>query len=102
MTRVQFKRDNNTLMLSATGHCEYKKRDDIVCSAASALICTLANLIRHSGVKSSIRLSGGDAQIVATPEEEMLDKIEDIYSYTLFGLMLIERKFPQNLKIEIL
>ncbi len=102
MTRIEFFGDENSLTLTAKGHCDYKKGDDIVCSAASALICTLANLVRHSGVKSHIELKDGDSKILCYPDEEMRGKLEDIFSYTLFGLTLIERRYPENLKVKLL
>lgn len=102
MTRISFYGDENSLTLTAVGHCEYKKGDDIVCSAASALICTLANLVRHSGVKSHIELKEGNSKVICYPDEKIRGKLEDIYSYTLFGLTIIEKRYPDNLKVKLL
>lgn len=103
MTRVDFSEENGRYILKAAGHSGYSDNgSDIVCSAVSALVCTLANALCSQKGERFISLEPGNTLIIARGgDNEADEEISRMFSYTLLGLRLVAKKYPLNLRVNI-
>ena len=105
MINVDYGRSKDTFFLSMHGHAEFSADgNDIVCSAASMLITTLAQLIKTIGDDGGtvndplIHLDSGVAFVTCTPKPGHKAIVNDYYKFALTGFKLLESQYPENVK----
>lgn len=90
---------DGSLLVSCTGHAGYDEHGrDIVCSAVSALVQTLAfslDEVTHENVKYS--LTGGNASIEAS---SLSNEGKTLLRSFLVGMKAIESAYPDNLAVD--
>ena len=86
--------------ITATGHAGYApKGEDIVCSAVSAIIGTLARALEEGSElleDKTIKLKDGDSELDCVPKEEYTVNVQMIYWTILIGLNAIAESYPEN------
>lgn len=92
------KGDSRTLKLR--GHAGYNPGNDVVCSAASILICTLNGYIEThpDNIEESdvYDIEDGHVDISLSGNNEFLA----VFDAVKLGLRLLEQNFPNNVKLE--
>lgn len=85
--------------LSLEGHAGYAPvGQDIVCSAVSILLFTLANALSDSGVEDlDVSLEPGDSHISCTATYADIE-IDTLFRFTVIGLELLEEQYPENVE----
>lgn len=83
------------------GHAEYvKEGPDIVCAAVSILTAVLVQKIRDMELKTYERKEApGKLEIKIASEKEMEKEIETIMDTIKTGLLLLENKYPKNVRV---
>lgn len=108
MIQVKFSKGNgdNSIRLRLVGHAGYEKEGkDIVCSAASILAYTVAQIILSMDEKGKlqrkpmIRLDSGDILLVCTPKKRHYAAAVHSFAVVQVGYALIEESYPENLKL---
>ena len=104
MTTIEFtkKKDFKKIKysLTATGHAGYAQvGQDIVCSAISILLFTLANALDDFGAADlKVSLEPGESEISCTAtwaDEE----IHSFFKFVMEGLELLEEQYPDHVEI---
>lgn len=103
MTVISFNLSKTACEVIANGHAEYAEQGkDIVCAAVSALLMGLAawlEQIAEDGREISIEeetLETGHVDIAVNGP-----RLEDAFLQTWAGLKLIERAYPDNVKVRL-
>ena len=97
MIRVTCSRQADRWELRVLGHAgtaPYGR--DLVCAAATALVCALAKYVQEQGKNPTLRLKSGDAQIAAEGEG-----LAPAFETVLAGLKLLEEAYPESVRCEI-
>ena len=101
MTRVWFEESAQSLRLYISGHADYDHHgSDIVCAAASALGFALLGFLENrddGDVDCDYLTESGRMDITATKTPET----ETAFELVMIGLSLLERKYPQNVRLHI-
>ena len=105
MTTVYY--DDRNLILTAKGHAGYakNKEPDIVCSAVSMLLFTLAeNLLKlpetTQKIPPKIRFDSGDVKISFYAHREYYKEVKKMFDFILTGFRLLEHRYPENIKVK--
>lgn len=100
MIEITVDKSHEELTLISQGHAEYNPGNDIVCSAVSALLYTLAGALQNlcGYGKRSFRFEAGDTEIHCRPPDKTAITIFDT---TIIGLLQIEKQYPDNVHITI-
>ena len=105
MLSVHF--DDKPLSLHMTGHAGAgKKGEDIVCSAASILMYTLAQVCkifeasRYLAEAPLICLESGDSLVSIKPLRQSRDTRATAFWQTQVGFMLLANTYPGNVRIQ--
>ena len=100
--------DGKTIDLTMNGHAGYADEgQDIVCSAASILAYTAAQVVRwmHEDGKlqnnPKINLEPGDIQIVCTPKEDALQEALHTYSVVQVGCRLLAQTYSEFVSLKM-
>lgn len=103
MIEIKFAEDNEMIEVVVEGHAGYaKKGEDIVCSAVSVLIHTLAaEVIAYEDLLDDqyIELAEGKSRVRAYPKAENRHIILLLYSMIQMGCYLIARNYPKNVQL---
>ena len=98
MTRIKLTTDNNYFRLKINGHAGYADPgSDIVCSAVSMLMYTVAQLVEDSADKlygQSIKISDGYADISFTSKENFTDEVTLKLLAICRGFELLQTSYP--------
>ena len=110
MIKVHFERQKeiDTIILKVEGHAgQNEKGKDIVCSAASILIYTIAEYLefihKRGGFqkKPRIQIKDGDALIVAKPTEEYMGEVLNAFFVAEVGYNLLAQNYPQYVEVKM-
>jgi hypothetical protein len=93
--------ENHDLKLKVKGHAEKSdKGDDIVCSAVSALVQTLA-----AGVQKNLeaqvngRLETGDCDLTIEVPDKYQKDVELVFKIFRYGFQKIAESYPEHVKL---
>jgi uncharacterized protein YsxB (DUF464 family) len=110
MIKVQFehRKDINTIVMKVEGHAgQATKGNDVICSAASILVYTVAQYLnfiyKRGGLqkKPRILLNDGDALIVAKPKSEFEGEVLNTFFVAEVGYSLLAHNYPQYVKLKM-
>ena len=110
MIHIKFDKseDGKSISLTMNGHAGYSEEgQDIVCSAASILAYTAAQIVRwmHEDGKLQnkprIRMEPGDIQIVCTPKEDEFPEALHTYSVVQVGCRLLAQTYPEFVSLKM-
>lgn len=94
--------------LKMTGHARSgEEGHDLVCSAASILVYTLAANVASLKERRAVRdyqstLNKGEADIRCTPYTKMDSVVSLCFDTVCTGFALLARDYPENIKFDIL
>lgn len=97
MIRAVYRRDRYALQV--TGHAHSAPAgEDLVCAAASALVCTLAQAAERLAERgiltdSRVRLAPGEAEIVCLPAEGFQCLVHSVMDSLCLGLELLAEEY---------
>lgn len=74
---------------------------DLVCSAVSALVYTLAADVDRLGYPSVIRLDAGDAEISCTPDSAYRLMVEYLYESICVGFEMLAEEYSEFIQYQI-
>lgn len=104
--RFEKSEDGKTIILTVKGHSEQAEMGrDIVCSAASILAYTVAQMVttmREEGkLKKNphIRMDSGDATITCKPNKHYFDEAMLVYSVAQTGYELLAHTYPEYVRV---
>lgn len=95
MTRARFSRHGDALALRVTGHADYAPGHDVVCAAASALVCTLAAALEALGARPAVCLRPGEADVAARPGPG----VAEAFFTVRCGLEALAAAYPRNVRV---
>lgn len=110
MIKVKFEtsEDGKSLILSLEGHAGYAdKGQDIVCSAATMLAYTIAQVVtdlynaKRLRKKPTIHLEEGNATVVCKPSKEAYAEALHAYHVVEVGYNLLANNYPEFVKIKL-
>ena len=86
--------------LEAEGHADYAKdkEPDIVCAGVSTLFYTLANFLELIGA-DDLEGSDEDDFFVECRAMRSDETVHTAFRMTVFGLMLMEEQYPNNIAL---
>lgn len=100
--------DRKKLCLTVKGHAQSGEAGhDLVCSAASILVYTLAgNVARMAENRKQVRrpvisLKSGDAKISCAPVHGMQSVVTLVFDSVCAGFDILAQKYPQNVRYAI-
>ena len=108
MIQVRFEKseDGKTIILTLKGHSEQAEMGkDIVCSAASILAYTVAQMVttmREEGkLKKNphIRMDSGDATITCKPSRQYFNEALLTYTVAQTGYDLLAHTYPEYVRV---
>ena len=106
MLKVMIATEGNTIGLRVIGHAGYAEiGKDIVCSSASILAYTVAQIVMEAGKRKhltappKIRLDAGDTLVVCEPKRKWLDAMRGAYYFAKIGYELLAHNYPQNVEL---
>ena len=98
--------DKNTYIVTVVGHADYAEEGrDIVCSAVSALIYTLAQNVRDCEElgwlrkKPVLELEDGNTKITCKPRVERRNAVKLIFTVIQRGMEMIAVNYPDHVGI---
>lgn len=95
MTRARFTHRAGEYALRVTGHADFHPGSDIVCAAASTLVCTLAAALGELGADvTALRLQPGDAVIAARAGEG----VDTAFRVACTGFRQLAAAYPENVQ----
>lgn len=100
MMTVEISAKSGVYAIRAQGHAGFADPgQDIVCSAASILIYTLAEMVFSEDFDESptVDLSAGDALIQCKPTEENEARIRDAYDFVETGFAMLQQEYPGHI-----
>lgn len=109
MTIANFERRGNMFRASICGHANFNHNGpDIVCSACSILAYTLVEsllAIEEGGgfhaLSSDMDEKAGSYYVELTARQRILREVEIIFETISIGFALLEKNFPENVKIHL-
>lgn len=94
MITIIYDEKEKDMILQASGHAGYAKKDsDIVCAAVSALMQTLA----YSVDGGTVTQSQDDCNTLAVQAEQSFDNMAK-FELVTDGLMLLAKQYPENVR----
>jgi uncharacterized protein YsxB (DUF464 family) len=106
--KATFTRGNEEIVLNVEGHAgQDVKGHDIVCSAASILVYTIAQYLQYvekqGGLqkKPRIEIKDGDALIIANPTEEYKGEVLNAFFVAEVGFHLLSQNYPQYVELKM-
>ena len=107
MARFYQKPSNGSIHMTLKGHAEAApKGEDLICASATMLAYTVAQAVQflhEQGKlkkKPKIRITDGEATIIATPTEEAYAETLHTYWVAQCGIHVLQHNYPQNVKLE--
>lgn len=104
--KIEKSEDGKSLILTLEGHAgQAEVGKDIVCSAASILAYTTAQMVermREEGKlkkRPHIRLESGEAVITCKPSKSYYAEAMHIYSFAQTGYELLQSNYPEYLSL---
>jgi len=100
MTRIRCKIEKSSFFIQARGHAEYAEVNrDIVCSAISCLLITLASSLETiKDIDKEIKLDDGDASISVEVPYWRSMHIRIMFEFAARGLEMIAEAHPENVE----
>lgn len=106
MIQVRFEKDGKNIILTVKGHSEQAEMgQDIVCSAASILAYTVAQMVADMGEggklkkKPHIRLDSGDSAITCKPTKQYYNEALHTYTVAQTGYELLAHTYPEYVRL---
>lgn len=106
MIQVRFEKDGKNIILTVQGHSEQAEvGQDIVCSAASILAYTVAQMVADMGEggklkkKPHIRLDSGDSAITCKPTKQYYNEALHTYTVAQTGYELLAHTYPDYVRV---
>jgi uncharacterized protein YsxB (DUF464 family) len=106
MIQVRFEKDGKNIILTVQGHSERAEMgQDIVCSAASILAYTVAQMVTDMGEsgklkkKPHIRMESGDSAITCKPTKQYFNEALHIYTVAQSGYELLAHTYPEYVRL---
>ena len=106
MIQVRFEKDGKNIILTVQGHSEQAEMgQDIVCSAASILAYTVAQMVADMGEsgklkkKPHIRLDSGDSAITCKPTKQYYNEALHTYTVAQTGCELLAHTYPEYVRV---
>ena len=107
MIKVSFEQKDNKLTLKLKGHAgQANVGHDIVCSSASILAYTVAQLVKVAEAQGDlknapeVKLESGDAVISCEPIDEARNGVLSAYMFAEVGYNLLSHNFPQYVELK--
>lgn len=98
MTEIYY--DDAALRVEARGHAGYARAgEDIVCAALTALLCTLPAALTGRGIRIEYRPTP-EYSLTALPRSDQRYPCLVVMETILEGLKLLERDYPENVRVE--
>lgn len=99
MTEIRWYWEEDDFGITAEGHAEYNPGNDIVCSAVSALLQTLwAGLELYCFTPVWHKQESGRFTVMGKAGRYK-ERTTSLFNSILYGLELIEKEYPNNVKI---
>ena len=100
MTRIRWYWEGDEFGIIAEGHAEYNPGNDIVCSAISCLLQTFyAGLEMYCYTPVEHKQESGRFSVKGNAKRYK-ESVTTLFNSILFGLEMLEREYPENVKIE--
>ena len=106
MIQVRFEKDGKNIILTVQGHSEQAEMgQDIVCSAASILAYTVAQMVAEMGEdgklkkKPHIRMESGDSAITCKPTKQYFNEALHTYTVAQTGYELLAHTYPEYVRL---
>ena len=106
MIQVRFEKDGKNIILTVQGHSEQAEMgQDIVCSAASILAYTVAQMVTDMGEsgklkkKPHIRMESGDSAITCKPTKQHFNEALHTYTVAQSGYELLAHTYPEYVRL---
>lgn len=106
MIQVRFEKDGKNIILTVQGHSQQAEMgQDIVCSAASILAYTVAQMVAEMGEcgklkkKPHIRMESGDAAVTCKPTKQYFNEALHTYSVAQTGYELLAHTYPEYVRL---
>ena len=102
MIKVTFTERGHKLSLRVKGHARYAEHGkDIVCASASILAYTLSYVVgRLDGVELTENFTSGDTTIECEcADEQTFISVKNAYNHTKVGYALLQRNYPQYVRL---
>ena len=106
MIKATFKEKDGVFKMKIDGHSGFaSKGNDIVCSAASILACTVGQIVDQAWINGSlqdkpkIRLREGKGYIACKPTEDGYLHVREAYKFAEVGFILLAYNYPQNVDV---
>ena len=106
MIQVRFEKDGKNIILTVQGHSEQAEMgQDIVCSAASILAYTVAQMVTDMGEsgklkkKPHIRMESGDSAITCKPTKQYFNEALHTYTVAQSGYELLAHTYPEYVRL---
>lgn len=106
MIEVKFKISKKKMSLEMSGHAGSGDiGHDLVCSCASILAYTTAQMSKEFETRKQlkeepvIRLQEGYARVIVRPKSQHSDEVWHTFNTIQTGFILLEKNYPENLKI---
>ena len=98
MTNVKVTKENRVYQIDILGHAG----NNDVCRAVSTLGFTLMCALDNEGTKDKeIDYRDGEIRIKVEPTEDTEIQIESIINTVMLGYAMLEKGYPENVKIEL-
>lgn len=107
MTNVSIKEYGSKVRIDITGHAGYNPGSDIVCAAVSCLSYTLMQRLRDMDNynyfhKMEVQFDSGEVHIAVDAKDIYRLEVEATLVTILTGFELLENKYPDNIRLEIM
>ena len=106
MIQVRFEKDGKNIILTVKGHSEQAEMgQDIVCSAASILAYTVAQMVEEMGEdgklkkKPHIRMESGDSAVTCKPTKQYFNEALHTYTVAQTGYELLAHTYPEYVRL---
>lgn len=108
MVKIKMTEGDGVISLELDGHAgQAKEGEDIVCSACSILVYTVAQIVKledhNRKMKSppTVVLESGKAVISCEPVDEIYNEIFHAFYVAEVGYLLLARNYPQFVELEM-
>ncbi len=89
--------------VTADGHAQSGDiGHDLVCSAVSILILTLAEDAKHISERSKVKIEQGHAEIVCKSRSNNSEVARMIFDHVCVGFEILASQFPENIKYKVI
>lgn len=98
MVNVRIQRDSNRFNIDLNGHALFNPGNDIVCAGISSLVYSLVGLAGNNDYNKKISIGDDQSSIEMIGMDRYLEGATD---QLIIGLLQIEKKYPDHVKIEL-